>query len=257
MEGGRRKLYERDDLLQPHESARGGCIKTRKRFAVRVSPIEVMGESKPGKTERTMKPRRNLLGIFSVVGLLCHVIELLGAVGSFPRPVAVRAMKARRSASCLEWRALKWPTGGSYLLLLLVLLAAVPAWAGQPALPAGVPNIFDPEVRAHFQPVAVTTLQGNADFPVLLLLNTAGEQPQAVVLALDARNGKETWSLVSDPIILIVVFADPTTIQWLYVDAGFVERGEPSGSYIALADPNSSGLPDLPRSATTGPMVYM
>src|SRR3990167_7373700 len=59
-------------------------------------------------------------------------------------------------------------------------------------LPESVPNIFDPEVRARFEPVSVANLRDNPDFPMLLLVNKAGEQPQAMVVGLDARNGKDS-----------------------------------------------------------------
>lgn len=139
-----------------------------------------------------------------------------------------------------------------------VLLAAIPARAGQPALPAGVPNIYDPEVQAHFGPVAVVNLLGNPDFPAVLLVNTAGEQPQALLLGLDARNGETTWSLTTDPIILIVVFGDAATIQGVYVDTGFADRGKASGNYVAVEEGKSSPLPDLFKklpAAATGPYI--
>ena len=130
------------------------------------------------------------------------------------------------------------------------LLPAIPAWAGEPTLPADVPNIYDPEVRAHFQPVGVANLRGHPDFPVVLLLNIAGEQPQALLIGLDARNGKETWSLTTDPIILIVVFSDETMIQGLYVDTGFADLGKASGIYAAVDEVNSPALPDLLKAVT-------
>jgi hypothetical protein len=133
---------------------------------------------------------------------------------------------------------------------IVLLLAAIPAWAGQAALPAGVPNIFDPEVRAHFQRGGVANLGRNADFPVVLLVNTTGEQPPALLLGLDARNGKDTWSLASDPIILIVVFSDETTIQGLYVDLGFAAQGMASGTYAAVDEVNSPALPELLKAVT-------
>jgi hypothetical protein len=114
-----------------------------------------------------------------------------------------------------------------------------------PALPAGVPDIYDPEVRAHFQPVRVANLRDNPDFPVVLVVNTAGGQPRALLLGLDARNGKDTWSLTTDPIILIVVLSDETTIQGLYMDIGFADEGKASGSYAEVDNENSPGLPDL------------
>ncbi len=134
----------------------------------------------------------------------------------------------------------------------------MPAWAGQPALPAGVPNIYDPEVRAHFGPVGKVNLRGNPDFPVLLLMNTTGEQPQVLLLGLDARNGKATWSLTSDPIILIVVFSDEMTIQAVYVDTGFADLGRASGNYAAVDVVNSPALPELLKAITeAGRRTYL
>lgn len=174
------------------------------------------------------------------------VIRLVAAVLFPPWPVPVPVAAPRR---CVRQQApSRWSSGGVALMLFLVILASIPAWAGQPLLPSGVPNVFDPEVRARFQPVGVANLRGNSDFPVLILQNTAGGQPQVMLLGLDARNGKETWSLASDPIILIVLFADPETILGAYVDAGFAELGKPSGQFMTLADPTSPGLSDLLRS---------
>lgn len=197
------------------------------------------------------KPRR----CSPVTEQFWSLIRLVGAA-SFPqRLVPVRALSPPWSASLRV--SSRWPTGRIFLLLL-IMVAAIPAWASQSALPAGVPNVFDPEVRARFQPVGMANLKGNPDFPVLILQNMAGEQPQVMLLGLDARNGKETWSLASDPIILIVLFADPETILGAHVDAGFAERGRPSGQFMTLADPTSPGLSDLLRSITlTATRTYM
>lgn len=176
------------------------------------------------------------------------VIRLVASVIFPPWPVRVPVAARRRSVH--SQIPSRWPSGRVALLLLLVILAPIPTWAGQPVLPAGVPNVFDPEVRARFQPVGVANLRGNPDFPVLILQNTAGEQPQVMLLGLDARNGKDTWSLASDPIILIVLFADPGTILGAHVDAGFAELGKPSGQLMTLADPTSPALSDLLRSVT-------
>jgi hypothetical protein len=128
---------------------------------------------------------------------------------------------------------------------VIVLLVAVPAWAGQPALPSGVPDLRDPEVQAHFQPVGVKSLGDNPDLPAVLLLNTTGDQPPALLLGLDARNGTNTWSLALDPIILIVVFADATTIQAMYVDTGFAKQGKASGTYTPVDTGNPAALSNL------------
>lgn len=144
------------------------------------------------------------------------------------------------------------------ILVVLLAVVSVPASAGQAALPEGVPNIFDAEVRANFEPVAVVNLRDNPDFPMLILIHKAGEEPQAMVIGLDARNGKDTWSLASDPIIVIILFSDPSTISAVHVDAGFSEKGKPSGIYMAVEEPGSLTLPDVFKSLAAAPVrTYM
>ena len=198
-----------------------------------------------------MKTQRMLESVFSVVEFFRKVISL-ASVTTFPRrpariPVPVRGASvssaARRTAPSRF-------AGRLPLLVGFVFLAAMPAWAGEPALPAGVPNIYDPEVRAHFQPVGVANLGGNMDFPVVLLWSTTGDQPLALLLGLDARNGRDTWSLTTDPVILIVVLSEDSTVQGLYVDTGFADMGEASGSYAAVDGMNLQALPDLLRAVT-------
>jgi hypothetical protein len=126
-----------------------------------------------------------------------------------------------------------------------VLVAAVPAGAGSPALPAGVPNLLDPAVRTHFQRAWVANLQGNPDFPMVALVNTTGKEPRVLILGLDARNGTDTFSMTADPIILILVVARGITIQDAYVDIGFVNRGLASGAYAAVDPENASALLEL------------
>ena len=89
------------------------------------------------------------------------------------------------------------------LLVGLLFFTPAPVGASPAALPAGVPNIYDPEVQTQFQPVRVANLRDNPEFPVVLLVNTTGQQPEAILVGLDARNGKDTWSLTGDPIILM------------------------------------------------------
>ena len=142
------------------------------------------------------------------------------------------------------------------LMLLVAFLSVVfpwlPASAAQPTLPAGVPNIFDPEVQANYQVIGVANLRGNPDFPAVLLLSTEEGKPEAILLGLDARNGEEVWSLKSDPIILIVVLTDPATIQGLYVDSGFADQGKASGSFTAVDKEDSPALPDLLKAVIEG-----
>lgn len=141
------------------------------------------------------------------------------------------------------------------LLVGCVLLAAVPAWAGAPALPAGVPNFSDPAVQAHYQPVVVGALRGNPNFPAVLLLNTNGDQPQALLLGFDARNGKDTWSSSEDPVIfiaLIDVYADEATLQAVYVDVGFVDQGKASGTFAVVDPANVATLSELLKAVASG-----
>jgi hypothetical protein len=144
------------------------------------------------------------------------------------------------------------------LLVGFLFFAAAPAEAAPVALPPGVPNIYDPEAQTHFQPVRVTNLRDNPEFPVVLLVNTTGQQPEALLVGLDARNGKDTWSLTGDPIILIVALSDYKTIQGLFVDTGFADRGTASGTYAAVDEANASALPDLLKAIPEAPLrTYM
>ena len=189
---------------------------------------------------------------FSAVGAFFRDVIALIRVLSLPRHLAPVPIPVRRRSVSGTTRRTPPSRLAGWLLLVVgfFLLAAIPAWAGEPTLPADVPNIYDPEVRAQFQPVGVANLLGNPDFPVVLLLNIAGEQPQALLIGLDARNGKDTWSLTTDPIILIVVFSDETMIQGLYVDTGFADLGKASGIYAAVDEVNSPALPDLLKAVT-------
>jgi hypothetical protein len=180
-----------------------------------------------------------------------NVITLLGIM-IFPRrlaPVTIRPTSGsvsggeRRSPRVLL-------TGWLRVLVGFVLLATVPAWAAQATLPAGVPNLYDPAVRAHYQPVGIGILGDNPDFPVVYLVNQTGEEPQALLLGLDARNGKATWSLSSDPIILIVVFSGETRIRGLYVDLGVAAQGKASGAYAPVDEMNLPTLLDLLKAVT-------
>ena len=132
------------------------------------------------------------------------------------------------------------------LLVGIGLSWSLPAWAGQSPLPPGVPDIFDRSIRSQYEPVAVVNLRGNPDLPVVVVRNKQGDgQPQVLLLALDARNGRHAWSLATDPIILIVVFASPSTILSIHTDSGFFERGQASGTYVSKEHPDSLILPEV------------
>lgn len=177
---------------------------------------------------------------FRNVTALIKVLILPGRLTPVPVPV-----RRRPASGTIRRTPATRPTGWLPLLVGFVCLTAVPAWAGSPALPVGVPDIYNPEVRAQFQPVGVSKLLGNPDFPLLYVVNRDGDMPQAMLIGLDARNGKATWSLTSDPIVLIVILSDDTTIQGVYVDTGFANRGEASGAYATVDERNATALPDL------------
>ena len=135
------------------------------------------------------------------------------------------------------------------LVLGIGLSWGLPAWAGQSPLPPGVPNFLDRSIRSQFEPVAVVNLRGNSDLPILVVRNKQEDgQPQVMLLALDARNGRHTWSLATDPIILIVVFASPSTILSIHTDDGFLQHGQASGAYVTMEHPDSLILPDVLRA---------
>jgi hypothetical protein len=195
-----------------------------------------------------MKTRFHQLSFSAFAEFLQRTFASLTAVSGgyrlapIPSAVPLRSPGARHLRSSSGWRAAR-------LVLLwgifFLTLSSVSVWAGQPTLPSGVPNIFSPEVREHFEFMGVTHLRGNPDFPMVLLMNKEEDTPEVMLLGLDARNGEETWSLESDPIILIVTFTDAKTIQSLYVDAGFAGQGKASGKYAPLDNKSSSALPDL------------
>ena len=189
-----------------------------------------------------MKHQHTPHSVSNLGGVLRDVMARVGR-HTPARRLAPVPVPLRRPSGPPRWASSGRRAGWLPLVLGVLLLTARPAGAG--ALPAGVPDIYDAAVRAHFQPVAVGSLRGNPDLPAVLLVNTTGDQPQALLLGLDARNGKDTWSLTADPIILIVVFADATTLQGVYVDTGFAERGKASGDYTGVEERNLPALPDF------------
>jgi hypothetical protein len=156
-------------------------------------------------------------------------------------------------------RTTRWQVGRLLVFVsTFILLATGSVWAdGKSDLPRSVPDLFNPEVRAKYQPVQVGNMRANPDLPLLMLVNINGESPKAVLVGLDARNGKNTWSL-NDPIVLIALFADPSTITELHLDAGFSRQGAPSGSYQSVPDPKIEMLPELLRAFSDVPArTYM
>lgn len=202
-----------------------------------------------------MKMQRIRLKSTFLSRMCWHFTTLLSTL-SFPHRLAPIPMPVRRRSpgARIERVPARWRTGILVFLWGVLSLTVSPsAWAEQPSLPPDVPNIFDSAVRAHYAVVGVTNLRGNPDFPVVLLLNTDEESSPAILLGLDARNGEETWSLEADPIILIMVLSDPTTIKRVFVDTGFTDQGRASGHYAAVDEADSPALPDLLKAVTENP----
>jgi hypothetical protein len=146
-------------------------------------------------------------------------------------------------------------TVAALTLLLTAAVAGLPAAvAGGPSvlegggaarpLPPVIPDFRDAETLARFTPVAQGRLWGNPDFPVLLIRGIEATDPLFVLIVLDARNGKTTWSLVEDPMILVTVGKqgeDPET----FVDEGFVTQGAPSGAFVAVEGATMNDLTGL------------
>lgn len=147
-------------------------------------------------------------------------------------------------------------TVAALTLLLAAAVAGLPAAvAGGPSalerggaarpLPPVIPDFRDAETLARFAPVAQGRLWGNPDFPILLIRGLQATDPLFVLIVLDARNGKDTWSLVEDPMILVTVGKrgeeDPET----YVDEGFVTEGTPSRAFVAVEGATLSDLTGL------------
>ena len=119
------------------------------------------------------------------------------------------------------------------------------AQSNQIHLPDGIPNLADPQVGAGWQGYQVGSLNNDPDLPLLMFVNTSGNQPAAMMFGVDARNGKETFSLASDPVILVALFSDPQTVTRIYYDQGFSGNGHPSGQFAQIANPDQKSLPDL------------
>jgi hypothetical protein len=140
-------------------------------------------------------------------------------------------------------------------LLLAAAVAGLPAAAaGEPpsveeeatsrSLPNAIPDFTDAETLRHFTPVAQGRLWGNPDFPVLLMRGLEPTDPAFVLIVLDARNGKDTWSLIEDPMILVTVGKQDEAPE-THVDEGFVTQGTPSGAYVEVEGATLSDLSGL------------
>jgi hypothetical protein len=126
------------------------------------------------------------------------------------------------------------------MLLAATLLAATARVSAAAGYPPGVPNLTDPGVQTEFARVAVSRFDEDPDFPVLVLARLTEELPQFLLVILDARNGKETWSLREDRAVFYILLSDPMTVLQAYLDDGFASDGKPSGRFTA-AGPETVG----------------
>lgn len=165
----------------------------------------------------------------------------------------------RKRAAASRLSAGRKPLPALALSLVLRVALALPAVvqaAGR--LPDGVPDLLDPRAVGSWQPHVLGNVKGDPDFPLVVYLNKSGNGPAAVMMVIDARNGTSRWSLASDPVIGIAVFADSQTLTRLYYDQGFAEDGRASGQYGKITGPDSAALSALARwAAHLQRRVYM
>jgi len=127
------------------------------------------------------------------------------------------------------------------LVAAALLVPMAPALAGD-GHPTPVPNLTDPAVLDEFMPLALSRLNEDPDFPMLLLGRLGQASPQYLLVIYDARNGKDTWSVREDVAVFYVLFEDGKTVRQVFLDEGFAGKGEPSGSFLAAGPEGVDGL---------------
>ncbi len=127
-------------------------------------------------------------------------------------------------------------------LIAAALLAAAPPSQAADRRPASVPDLTDPAVQDAYRPVALSRLNEDPDFPMLLLARAGEGSPQFLLVIYDARNGKETWSFREDAAVFYVLFSDRRTIQQAFLDEGFAANGTPSGNFLAAGPEDAEQL---------------
>jgi len=119
------------------------------------------------------------------------------------------------------------------LLVAAGVLAAGARASADTTFPAGIPDLRDPEIRSRFMLLNLARLDDDPDFPVLMLAGVGAGSPALLVVIVDARNGKETWSLREDAAVFYLMLADPTTVERAFLDEGFAASGKASGRFTA------------------------
>jgi len=161
----------------------------------------------------------------------------------------------------LACRRAEHPVGATISLAALALalsLACPGRAAAGTGWPDGVPDLLAPGTASAWEAMHVGDVEGNPDLPVLLFVHRQGEEPRALLVGLDARNGRETYTLGSDPVIFVAVLADPdpTTVTVVYYDTGFAAAERPSGQFQEVGQPALDDLPPFVRAIvpTEGPL---
>lgn len=118
-------------------------------------------------------------------------------------------------------------------LVVAALLTSAPPARAEGASPPGVPDLTDPARQEEYRPLALSQLNEDPDFPMLLLARLVEGSPPFLLVIYDARNGKDTWSLREDAAVFYALFADLSTVQQAFLDEGFAGKGKPSGQFLA------------------------
>ena len=127
-------------------------------------------------------------------------------------------------------------------LIGATLLAAASQTQAADHRPSSVPDLTDSAVQDAYRPVALSRLNEDPDFPMLLLARVVEGSPHFFLVIYDARNGKETWSFREDAAVSYVLFSDQRTIQQAFLDAGFAADGTPSGKFLAAGPEDAEQL---------------
>jgi hypothetical protein len=151
-------------------------------------------------------------------------------------------VRGRSRTATWPERALAIALLSAVALAFMLAIAAVAPAAAPARLPEGVPDVESLGAPGEWRVYQGQNLQGNPDFPLLMFVNNAGRQPAAVLMVLDAQNGTQQWSMTSDPIIMVALFADPETVTRVYCDAGFLQAGRASGEYAPVSVGDLQGL---------------
>jgi hypothetical protein len=138
-------------------------------------------------------------------------------------------------------------------LAALALLLLSHQGRAQAARPPGVPDLSDPAVLEGFVPMGYSPFGGDPDFPMLLLANRAEDTPQFLLVLIDARHGRQTWSIREDTPVFYLLFADPGTVQQAFLDQGFALGGPPSGEFLAAGPEGAERLVSQLREGYLGP----